>query len=298
MNRVLILAGKCPSTSNFSRGWHHAFRDSGYECVICQESEPNFFSLFDKSIPDLVWAHSKNLTRGFTRAAIDSKAQLILFLSNYDDAEKTEKEYVELLVKSGLKVAFNTSHPEFVKANTEKWGVECLSCLTAADTSEYYPVPFDKSFISDISLVGTHDTKKEKFVNDILMPMTENNKWRTKIFGYGYWPMANYLGHLTPEEYRKVVSATAYNMVVGHPTNPTENMFRILSCGEVPFIYGSSKMLNFLDGSICQFNSLQEICFTIGCKTYPICTSNELHNLVEQCHSYKCRLEQVLEYLS
>jgi hypothetical protein len=278
--KSLVLAGECPDTANFSRGYHHAFLSLDYVCELLRSGE-NYFERFEKFSPDLVWADSRNLTRGVVKALIEFKPKLILFVSDYDNASEEEKEHVEKLKNGGYDLFFNTSFCNRIKEKTEKWNTRVLSCLPAADTTEYYEVESEDEFSFNKTYIGWYNFRKAEFLKQKLLGLSGLN-----IFGYGLWPVYTYAGSVNIDSMRKIICGSQFNLSAGSLTSPSERVFKIMACGRTPFVYyEDNEYLNTFDGMIHHFDSKTNKSF------------NDVARYIKEKHSYKLRLSEILENL-
>lgn len=238
--KVLVLAGRTPDIQSLSSGWLNAFTSLGYGTRIYRGTEAAF-DVFDTFQPDLIWCHSKDLTREFVRAVIDGKQKIILFLSNYNDSTEDERNLVSQLTLHGHRTAFTTSFESKVKEACSDWKMcgmrHTLSCLPAADLTRYKPVPVDEAHVSDISYIGCYEYKKEKNLVDYVFPLLHD--FDLKIYGYGNWPLANYLGSVDKNLFNTIVCSSKINLSVSYKgaTTPSERIFKILACGQMPLTH-------------------------------------------------------------
>lgn len=242
--KSLILAGKAPDTQSLSSGWFNALSPYGKvegwfgngECA---------FDCFDRFQPDLIWMHSRDLTREFVRAAIDSQQKIILFLSDAAHASDREKNLVSQLQKSGVTTAFSTCFPHLEPVQNSRWneisGVMVLSCLPAADLTRHFPVPANLDYYSQISYIACYQESRLKNLQNFVFPLLQD--FDLKIFGYGNWPTANYLGSLNKDIFNTVVCSSRINLSVSteDEMSPSERIFKILACGKLPLIHKSSE---------------------------------------------------------
>lgn len=293
MNQVLVSAGKTPDTKSLSSGYLNAFKSLNYNCEVYGGS--GAFDTFDRFQPDILWVHSDDLTRELTKAIIDrQEIKVILFVNNFEKASTKEKDFVKQLIHNGHNTAFNTSFETRIKQSCGEWGkmgLQTLSCLPAADTTKFKPVPFDSKHSSDISYIGCYEYNKENNFNYFLIPALD--KFNIKIYGYGKWPTPYYLGGLNNELINTIICSSKVNLSVSHDeaTGPSERIFKILACNKIPLIHASYNeypelfpMANFFKtrtGLFEQLENMSKMDTTINNKEFILehCYTNRLKKI-------------------
>lgn len=242
---VLVSAGKVPDTQSLSSGWLNAFRSLNHNAIGWFSDKECAFDVFDRVQPEVFWIHSSDLTRETVKAVCANKeTKVILFVNDWEAASEQERSFVSTLVKNGTQLAFSTAFKERLFECCEGWksiGLQTLSCLPAADTTRYAPAKISNKDSSDISFIGCYESSKEANIVNYVFPLLHD--FDLKIYGYGYWPVANYLGSLNKDMFNTIVSNTKVNLSVSHNhlkgTTPSERIFKILACGKIPLIHQS-----------------------------------------------------------
>ncbi len=261
MKRVLIFAGKQPHAQSILTGWKNALISCGYETLLhyCNSEKP-LYDVFDDFKPNIVVAYSNELTRAAVKLLKEFEdIKKIIFLSNWQDATDIEKEYIkELAPYCGI--MFSRNFPAIIEHSHSEWlkmGVHTFSCLPAADFTRYKPTEEAINYNCDISLIGIYDEQKTPVYNKFLYPLLD--KYKVKVFGHGYWPIANHLGIINDNKvFSKVVGNSKINLCITNELgySPSEKIYKIMACKGLAFINSTSKEL------LEQFNEGNGLLFT------------------------------------
>lgn len=304
--KILMLAGKAPDTQSFSSGWFNALSTLGegkkHQVEVWSGLEAAF-DCFDRVKPDLIWTHSRDLTREFVRAAIDSQQKIILFLNDSKLASAKEKEFVSQIVKAGHTKVFSACFPELLSSEELSWketdkNMRVLSCLPAADITRYKPVPANPLHAADISLIACYEFGKQANLSKYVYPLLQD--FDLKIYGYGQWPSANYLGSLNKEMFNTVICSSKINMSVSSENCifPSERIFKILACGKVPLVHRANKFTSNIFHWGYYFSNLCEAFEHIQCMLeYPFEDIKNSMKHIHNNHTYAHRVNQVFHEL-
>jgi hypothetical protein len=297
--KILVSAGKVPDTQSLSSGWFHAFQFLGHQTRSWVCGKDSSFDAMDEFDPDLVWAHSRDLTRDAVRAILDKKIKIILFISNFEEASEEEKNFVYQLRNAG--VLLNTTFPTLISKERLHWGHHSgvygiLPCLPAADLVLPAPSPLQSSFRSEISFIGCYEARKEKNISEFIYPLLE--RYQVKLFGYGPWPTANYLGSLDKRSFQEVVENSKINISVSNDnsTSPSERIFKILKYNKTPVVHESLPDYHDIFGESCLFFKNVEELEEIIVKQ-PKLELTGIEWLINNHHCYTDRVQEIFKVL-
>jgi len=308
--KFLFSAGKGLEAQSVRLGWQNALRSLGYTCVVWNEDEKNIFDMFDEFQPNFFVIFGEDLDRAHLKAIAEShkKAECqcipIIFATHRDNVDEKEKYLLEKFVEKKLLThLFSVDFQNHAKLWEECLGVPTLSCLPALDLIRYKQSVIDNMYASDITFIGQYENKKIPFACEFLFPLS-NQGLKVKIFGYGDWPIANYLGSISNYDiFSKIVFNSRINLSFSYPESKTfsERIFKIIGCHGFPLAHVlNENHLNLLkELEIPYFRDGKELVSKLILFLHHDQYSREqIKNLVYkkaiEKHTYLHRIEQVL----
>lgn len=173
--------------------------------------------IFYEFRPDVFIGSTWQLDRALVKALIKYPETESIFCANnwgeddeeikkqfpIDFASDSEKKHLEELKKhtGKPKYVFCQYHQDYAAKTHKLWanlGVEPFGLLLSADTTDYKLTKPNKEYITDVAFVGGYWPYKAKQIAPYLFPLT-NTDLKVKIFGFGGWPVPNFLGNITSE---------------------------------------------------------------------------------------------------
>lgn len=119
-----------------------------------------------------------------------------------------------------------------------------------ADTVRYYPVEGDFG----VSYVGNYNSKKE-YIDHFILPLCISN-FPIKIFGYGDWPVPNFLGFCSDETERQIYSS---GTIINFTNSVNERIFKVHACKGIILSLRNSILQEFYGNDDLLFSTLDEL---------------------------------------
>jgi hypothetical protein len=255
--KVLLLAGE-GAIQQVRLGYANAMGHIGHQCLIWHPgSNRPLFDVFDEFEPDIVFCGSweideamfKNLLRrphikvilwggnwGDFDSQINWKADPILRISD------REKSILSILAKNNnIKHVFTYYHQKWADVTHNFWnnlGLQPIGVPLAADLVTYGLAQSTPELSCDISFVGGYWPYKAINLNQYLIPLCHpEEKLKIKIFGYGAWPVVQYLGTISNDNIPLLFASSTVNANIFEPLSSkygfdvNERCYKILACG-------------------------------------------------------------------
>lgn len=212
--RFLIQQG---AGANFyiRNAWVTALRRIGHDVVYWNDQSRSPLDIFFEFKPDVFIGSTWQLNTGIVKAlAKYPETKIALCANNWGEndeevkkqfsiefASDKEKLFVEQLRKLTGKpdFIFCQYHDRYAKETHKLWrnvGCEPYGIMTCANIDEYQLTEPSKGRISDVVFVGGYWPYKSKQIAPYLFPLT-NTSLDVKIFGFGGWPVPNFLGGIS-----------------------------------------------------------------------------------------------------
>ncbi len=254
--KALVYAGD--GALNFIRmGYMNAMSSIGISCIMWHpRSGKPLFDVFDETSPDLVLCGSYEIDRALIKNLLKRpEIKVILWGGNWGDMDKEidrsidpvlmiseeEKQFLPALIKNNnIKHVFTYYSQRCAESTHNHWrnlGLEPKGLLLAADTTQYKPTTPNDSLICDLSFIGGYWPYKAISFNKYLIPMCYKSDINIKIFGYGNWPVAQYLGSLPANMLPNLFSSSTVNASIFEPLSAkygfdvNERPYKILASG-------------------------------------------------------------------
>jgi hypothetical protein len=181
--------------------------------------------IFFEFRPDVFIGSTWQLDRALVKALVKYKdTNFILCANNWGEndeevkkqfpiefASDNEKQAVEILRKETgkPKYVFCQYHNDYAVETHKLWknlGCEPFGLLLSADTTDYQLAKPQKEYVTDAVFVGGYWPYKAKQIAPYLFPLT-NTDLKVKIFGFGGWPVPNFLGAVSARNACKFYSS-------------------------------------------------------------------------------------------
>lgn len=213
------------------RGLSCALSDMGQQVGGYDDKQTSIFDICKQNTPDVFIGQGYNLDDTTIKCLNRyTDIQIILKVgagSKEFNAEYEPKQYGVLMAsdsefknvdkienKSRITV-FNYCHPNRVNYVIGTWkdlGYKIWGFLPAADTKNFYPVDTkidDNPLKSDIAFIGGYWNYKGQNLNKYILPLClPISKYNIKIFGNQHWPVPQYMGYISDEKARILLSSS------------------------------------------------------------------------------------------
>lgn len=224
MSRFLI---QCGQGANYyiKLSWVHALVNLNHQVVYWDNSVRSALDIFYEFRPDVFIGSTWQLDKALVKALIKYPETKSVFCANnwgendeeikkefpIDFASDNEKKYIEEIKKHTGKpeYVFCQYHNDYAVETHKLWknlGVEPFGLLLSADTTDYKLTKPSKEYITDAVFVGGYWPYKAKQIAPYIFPLTNTNL-NIKIFGFGGWPVPNFLGNISSENACKFYSS-------------------------------------------------------------------------------------------
>jgi spore maturation protein CgeB len=256
MIRTLIMQGN--GASKFVRmGYANALQAAGFRVAMWDKSTHATFDVFDEFQPDIFICGTWELDKSIVKALAERPyIKLMLWGNNYGSYDKyidtkidtvdmttdNQKQYiVELKKFLQLDHIFtyysqrwaNVTHDNYLR----DFELEPIGLPLAADMVVYQASVPVKNLECDISFIGGYWPYKAENINKYLLPLCYDKPYNVKIFGYGEWPVAQYLGQLDNSYVPSLFNSSKINLNIFEPLSAkygfdvNERIYKILACG-------------------------------------------------------------------
>lgn len=216
MRKILIQTGQ--GANYYIRlTWVHALANLNHQVVFWDRNVRSPLDIFYEFRPDIFIGSTWQLDRALIKALAKYQDTKVLLCANNwgeDDEEikkqfpiefasDTEKKNVEMLKNLTGKpdYVFCQYHNSYAVETHKLWanlGIIPFGMLLSADLTDYKLTPPSKDYITDITFVGGYWPYKAKQIAPYLFPLT-NTPLNVKIFGFGGWPVPNFLGNISSQ---------------------------------------------------------------------------------------------------
>lgn len=243
--KFLFSAGKRLEAQSIRLGWQNALKSLGYDCIVWNEEE-NIFDTMESLQPDFFVIFGEDLDRAHLKVIIESHKKSdkpckpIIFATYRDNVEEKEKYLLEKFTEKKLiSHLFSVDFQNHANLWEESLGIPTLSCLPALDLVRYKKVQPDKLYNTDVAFIGQYENKKIPLACDFLFPL-DRTGLQVKVFGYGDWPIPNYLGSISSYDiFSKITYNAKLNLSFSYPESKTfsERVFKIIGCYGLPIVH-------------------------------------------------------------
>lgn len=225
----ILIANDGPTAFYYIRmGYARAFSAAGHQVVLWNINEKPANDAFDEMEPDLFLGQTYNMNRA-TINAIKERPHMKVIMKAGDWgplAEEIAKEdygvlmaspeeqarIIELYKETGRPNYVHIYyHPSFIESTHGYWkdaGIPVYSHMLAADVFDYTNGKKTEQFESDLTFIGGYWPYKARNIDDYLLTLCKDYKYRIKIFGNAHWPVAQYCG-FAPQGMEKHILASA-----------------------------------------------------------------------------------------
>lgn len=254
--KVLILAGD-GAIQQVRLGYANAMAHIGMQCTIWQPNVKPAFDIFSELEPDILFCGTWEINEAILKNILERPhLQLILWGGNWGSFDKeinytqdpilaineTEKIIVPQLVKNNnVHNVFTYYHQRWANVTHDYWkniGIDPIGLPLAADLVNFGIVEEKQELKCDCSFVGGYWPYKAVNLNKFLLPLCyPQSKLKIKIFGYGGWPIAQYLGsidnYLLPNLFRSsLINLNIFEPLAGkYGFDVNERYYKVLACG-------------------------------------------------------------------
>jgi hypothetical protein len=236
--------------------WARVLERIGYKVAVWNPKDKPAFDFFHEVEPELLILGTKDLSRAIVKNIIRRPhLRVMLWASNWGlfDTEidreghgfllatDDEKQLVKAITGysySPTKV-YAPYHQRRVDETHDRWanlGLTPVGIPPAADLSVFQQGTFDRSLESDIAFVGHYH---ESYGPSLYPLCHASSGMRVKIFGTGGWPVAQYLGTISPQYIKNVFASAKVcpNLAVPHALaygfDVGERPFQIVASGSL-----------------------------------------------------------------
>lgn len=238
------------------QGLGRALVERGNEFLFWDNTKHCAFDAFHEGKPDIFIGQGYNLDRSiikclnndknikvFLKVGVDSKQ----FNSEYDStkysiltATDQERSLVDQIINKERIVLFNYCHnnrANYVIGGWKDLGYKIWGFLPAADTSLYFPVPYNPDVASDIIFIGGYWEYKAQNLDKYIIPLCNPiGKYQIKIFGNQHWSVPQYLGFASDEMTRNIICSSTICPNIHEPHSNkygfdvVPRIFNIIAC--------------------------------------------------------------------
>lgn len=250
--KVLISSDGYTAHYFIRMGWARALVACGHEVTMWNIHDRPATDAFDIHEPDLFIGQVYNITPTLIQC-IEERPMLKVIMKAPDmgfDTPQIKKDFphilsatpqdvenVRRLRQTGRPNALFVHHAkEYLESTHGKWYDICPveSLLNAADIIDFYPVPKDDRYASDISFLGGYWPYKAITLDKWILPLCYG-EYNIKIFGNQPWPTPYYCGNAGNPNLVFSSSKVCVNVHEPHSQalgyDIIERPFKILACG-------------------------------------------------------------------
>lgn len=224
MTKILVQTGQ--GANYYIRlSWVHALASLNHQVVYWDAAVRSPLDIFYEFRPDVFIGSTWQLDRALVKALIKYPETESIFCANNwgDNDEDIKKEFPIEFASDNEKACIDTLkqhtgkpkyvfcqyHNDYAVETHKRWanlGVEPFGLLLSADTTDYKLTKPQKEYVTDAVFVGGYWPYKAKQIAPYLFPLT-NTSLNIKIFGFGGWPVPNFLGNISSENACKFYSS-------------------------------------------------------------------------------------------
>lgn len=210
----ILISNDGPTAFYYIRlGLARAFSYCGHQVNMWDITKKPVHDAFDEFEPDLFLGQTYSSTKQVCDA-IRERPHLKVIMKAGDwgsladsipndfeilMASEIEKKYiVDLHEETGKPDYVHIYyHPSFIEGTHGYWknaGVPIYSHMLAADVFDYTNGQKIPEFKSDLTFIGGYWPYKSQNIDNYLIPLCNDSKYKIKIFGNAHWPVAQYCG--------------------------------------------------------------------------------------------------------
>ena len=229
--------------------------DLGFQVIYWDNQTRSALDIFYEFKPEIFIGSTWQLDRSLVKALIKYPETQSIFCANNwgENDEEIKKQFPIEFASDNEKRAIEELHkhtgkPDYIicqyhndyAAETHKlWrnlGVEPRGILLSADTTDYKLTIPNKNYITDATFIGGYWPYKAKQIAPYLFPLI-NTSLSVKIFGFGGWPVPNFLGNISSENACRFYSSARicpnifepHSLVLGYDIN--QRTYQIAAAG-------------------------------------------------------------------
>jgi len=224
----ILISNDGPTAFYYIRtGLARAFAAAGHGVMLWDINQKPVMDAFDEFQPDLFLGQTYNTNREVVQA-IKERPHMKVIMKAGDwgpladqiptdlygvlMASKTEKHIIRSLYDETGKPDYVHIyyHPSYIGDTHGGWsdvGISVHSHMLAADIFDYTNGRQDERFKSDLTFIGGYWPYKARNIDDYLLPLCLDYKYKIKIFGNANWPVAQYCGFAPPDLVRDVLAS-------------------------------------------------------------------------------------------
>lgn len=276
-------------------GLHNAFVDTKHTSMLYEENNEDIFKIFELHSPDMLVCYLEDINRAMFKNILARKNDLkiCIYVDAWHSTAEETKRVLATIINKGipLKNIFAThDYPEW----QENFGINTVTCMSAADVVRYKPGKLVKEFSSDIGFLGCFDKDKEDKINNFLMPLCNN--YSMKIFGHGLWPTCFHVGSFKDSDLPDIVASTKININFCRAIN--DRIFKIAACKGFCLSHSCcDRYITTFKDSVTFFDNdlYQKIAYYLINENERTQEAEKLHQFVLNNHTYHHRIQTLID---
>lgn len=252
----ILISNDGPTAFYYIRmGWARALMAAGHQVVLWDCKQKPAMDAFDEFEPDLFLGQTYNCTRSVCNAIRERPHMKVIMKAGdwgslaeqipQDEfgvlmASKTEQEMItELYEETGRPNYVHIYyHPHFLDSTHGYWrdaGIPIHSHMLGADVFDYTNGRSDDKFKSDLTFIGGYWPYKAQNIDDYLLTLCNDPKYRIKIFGNSHWPVVQYCGFAPMDKAKDILASATICPQLHEPHSTTygfdmsERTFKLLA---------------------------------------------------------------------
>jgi hypothetical protein len=304
-------------------------KNRGYEFIFWHPEQNSFFDIYNQIQPDIYIGQSYHITRAELKI-INQNPQLKVILKvgiwgdinneldidNYtiliaNDEEKANLDSINNKERLYLFNYHAKSYNNYILGRWTKEGYNTFSMAPVADIYNFYP-DYNSNLSSDISFIGGAWGYKllninPYIINNFCYPVGQYN---IKIFGNQYgWSIPQFNGIVSDKMVRQILSSSKIGLSVHEPQSTKfhfealSRVFNTIACKScvISDYVGCLYTDFFINKEILMFDNPQDykeaVDFYLIHEDERLAYIDKLYNIVINNHTYKQRVDEILEII-
>jgi hypothetical protein len=257
---ILLTAGT--GGSQFvRRGWCDALNAIGHKTMGFYPFDKPPFRVFDEHKPEVFFCGADEITKAIYKCIQNNPKLAVGVWVNPEDDENL---IAELVNEQRRLVVFAQTTPKFLEYFA-KWTERFKVVAVPPGCESIQAGKFENALNCKASYVGFYSDVKLAQINKYILPLCE--KYKTKIFGYGNWPVVQHLGFIPNELLPALYTSSHVSVCLAKNDSPyyiDESVFRVLSGGGCPAVEHTDAAQDLFGIHAKYFNTFEGLCSIIN----------------------------------